>query len=131
MLAAPSLVTAQLPGIMPGSTTQPATPNPLFPVDLGIPWLNVPELSPHRQLPSPALPPSQAPSIISTNRGRFPFPISPSPITHPEIIYVGNIPVVVMPLPLPPNPIVARLQSSGFLLQVPMIQSPVEHAGKQ
>jgi len=50
--------------------------------------------------------------------------ISLRPTFRPEIVYVGNVPIQVFPLPLPPNPIVARLQSFGFLLQVPMIKSP-------
>jgi hypothetical protein len=126
--AAPSVATAQLPSVVSNPLTQSSSPNPLFPERIGIPWLLVPQVAPHPQTPSgpegslqsPAL--SQIPSITNAGRQQFPLPFSS---LRPEIVYVGNVPILVSPLPLPPNSIVARLKSYGFLLQVPMIPSPI------
>jgi len=129
ILAAPSVGAAQWSAVVSSSPAQAPSPNPLFPERLGIPWFGVPQL-PHPQ-PSGMQNGSLSPSITATNREPFSLPISLSPTLHSEIVYVGNVPVRLLPLPLPPNPIVARLQSFGFLLQVPMIRSPVENPGNR
>ena len=113
ILAAPSIGATQWPAVVSTSPMQAPSPNPLFPERLGIPWFGVPQL-PHPQ-PSGMQNGSLSPSITATNREPFSLPISLSPTLHSEIVYVG----------------VARLQSFGFLLQVPMIRSPVENPGNR
>jgi len=130
IVAAPSIAAAQWPAAVSGPAVQAPSTNPLFPAQLGIPWFGIPQFSPYPQ--SSGMPnATQAPPIAGTNRQQFPLPISPSPALQIEIVYVGNLPVQIPPLPLPPNPIVARLQSFGFLLQLPMIKSPVENPGNR
>jgi hypothetical protein len=139
ILAAPSIVAGQSLGVGLSPATPAPNPNPLFPERLGIPWFGVPQLGPYPQ-PSgmssassrPSLPPlNQIPPITDIAGQQFPSPISLLPTLHPEILYVGTVPILIFPLPLPPNPIVARLHSFGFLLQVPMINSPVENPGNR
>src|SRR5438093_11649790 len=49
--------------------------------------------------------------------------ISLRPTFRPEIVYVGNVPIQVFTLLLTQNPIVALLQTFGFLLLVTLIQT--------
>jgi hypothetical protein len=132
-LVAPSALTAQLPStpspsMAPIAPVQPSTPNPLFPAQLGLPWLGVPELGPPPP-PPPQPPVTQAPSIEGTDRQHLPLPVYPGIPFHSKPVYVGKAPVLIPLLPLSPNPIASRLQSFGFLHQVPIINSPVENRG--
>src|SRR5215469_7649221 len=132
IVVAPSALTAQLPGtpspsMAPISPVQSSTLNPLFPSQLGLPWFGVPELTPPPQQPLPQPPVIQAPSTNGATRQQLPFPVSGSVPFHPKPMYAGREPVLIPLLPLPPNPIASRLQSFGFLRQVPIITSPVEN----
>jgi hypothetical protein len=131
ILAAPSVMAGQSPSVVWSPATQQPSLNPLFPERVGIPWFGVPQLGPYPKsfgMPSSSTqlsPPLSFPANTRTTGQESPLPVS----FIPEILYVGNVPIAIFPLPLPPNPIVARLQSFGFLLQVPMIKSPVENSG--
>jgi hypothetical protein len=132
ILVAPSGLTAQLPStpsptMTPISPLQPSTLNPLFPSQLGLPWFGVPELSPRPQQPLPQPPVIQAHSVNGATRQPLPLRASRGPTFHPKPVYVGKEPVLIPLLPLPPNPIASRLQSFGFLRQVPIVNSPAEN----
>ena len=118
VLAAPSTVAPQIPSTMWPTIPiiQPGGSNPLFPERVG-PWIAVPQFSGCPQLsaiPSRTPQPLSSPLLIS--------PISPRRETKQNQFL---LPMSLRHLPLPPNPIVERLYSFGFLLQVPVIKSPL------
>ena len=123
VVMAASTVAAQSAGIGSSPTIRIPNPNPLFPERIGIPWLAVPQLGSY---PPSSSTRSMPPPSSSTTSIQVPS-ITSGAILQSETVYVGGVPVRILPLPLPANPIVSRLRSFGFFLQVPVINSPIEN----
>ena len=108
--------------------------NPLFPVNLGVPWFGVP------QPPSLVKPfdISGRPASVSSSQSVKPLPlstlsqpgqlgifISGSSMLQLEVAHIGGM-CVETPL-LPFNPIAARLMSFGFFLRAPRPEAALQH----
>jgi hypothetical protein len=107
--------------------------NPLFPERIDIPWIAVPQPTANSQasgMPGGSKQPSLSSASTNTllgavNDSPLRFPTSSRPMLErefPEILYAGNVPIQLYPLPL--NSIMSRLQSFGFLIQFPTIVLP-------